>query len=577
MGSAWGLNDSGKDSAGWPREMGEWSEEQMRQWLERQNRFGNLGEWYAGDAGDYWGGRRADGIGSVEDAAGTGEAISPWMRDYIANQRGRRGAIRGREEGRRTADDYQNELSSRLDEMGVGIGNAYTDMEGEINDTARRAFERDEAASRDVVGNWQGTANSQTGAVNDTWGGLRGRNASVYGGLRGDNASTYAGIKGSGKESFGRQAKNLSLIRPGGTAQQGRVARSFAGQTADTMARLRRAGIDPNSPEAASLLRGVETSRSRAMDDAAAASTDSYVRSANDLENNQLGFTTAAERARLENEIGLGTREFGNEADLATGQTDRTNRIGDTATTRVNAEMLRSAGTRSAIDRDRSDRTGTNLNTSFERGQNLARDRNDLTLWGRNAGMQDVDRMNQVDAGDDEAELQAGGLEDTRFQRGLQFRGMDQAARDTAAREMGSIGRDWTNNQFRAGQMAGQWGNQATQAHQTNLAMQAPKAGWGSRLLGGIAQAGLSLIPGGGMAANLARGLGGAVIGGVTGAPAVQRPQGGWGGGFGTPPFNPNAGSYYDPSRTTTLPNGDVQVFPRSVGRNSRGWGQRAA
>lgn len=556
MGSFWGMNDSGKESAGWPRELGAYSAEQMKEWLGRQNNYSNLADYYTNDAAAYWGGRREDGFGTPEQIAGTGRQISPWVQPYVSNALTRRQDIRAGEMGRRPAGEVAGEMGNRLDEMGQNIGGNYTSIEGDINDTAGRAFGRDEGASTDVVNN-----------IRDSSGGMRALVDDTFTGLRRDNTGTYGDIKGRGKGSFAEQMNRLALIAPGSQAQGARVARSFAPQIADTLTRIRRAGIDPSSPEAASLLRGVETDRSRAMDDASAAGTESFIRQSNDVSNAELGFMTAADRARLENE-----------AALATGQTDRANKISDKASDAFQTEKIRASGVANAIDRDRSGRTVENTDQAFTRGQQLLGDRNNLSVWGRNAGMEDTDRLRQITEGDDASELQSGRLQDTQFDRGTAFTGMNQQTRDNAVTNLGTIGNNYRNSMFQSGTTARGFGDQASKAYADNYALQAPKAGWGSRLIGAMAGPALSMIPGvGPMLAGFAT----AGMGQVPGMQQQQAPAGyggGQGGGFGggtngggfrTPNFNPSmyqmpsfsAQPYsYDPAKTQTLPNGDLQV-----------------
>jgi len=508
MGSFWGLNDAGKEAGRWPREMGAWSSQQMRDWLQRSNNYGDLGDFYNTGAADYWTQRRNEGFANPQNLTARGQEISPWVQDYLRNQGTRRQTITDREGGRRTAEDVSGEMSGRLDEMGRNIGENFTGIEGEINDTATRDSQRENDASTDVTNNIKNSSSSMRGAINDT-----------FGGLRAGNASTYGGIRSAAKDSFATRVKNLGLLAPGGDAQTARVGRSFAPQVADTLQRLRRAGVDPNSPEAQSVLRSVETSRSRAMDDSSADATRGFVDASNRLESDRLGFMTDAER-----------EQFNNEADLATGQTDRSNRVTGSEADAYNQERRTSARNLSNIDNSRSDRTVQNLDTSFGRGQQLLTDRNNLSGWTRTAGMQDVDRANANTEGDDAAEIAGGRLQDGQFDRGVAWTGMDQSTRDNAVSNLGRIGSQYYNNMFQSSSQAQGWGNQANNAYQTAYEREAPKAGWGSRLLGGIASAALPLIfPGSGMGSQAGRAIGGAAIGGLTGSTAAPN-GGGWGG-----------------------------------------------
>jgi len=575
------MSNAGKEAEGFPRELGAYGSQQMREWLGRMNNYSDLSDFYNTGAADYWTERRNDGFASPQSITATGQEISPWVQPYIQSQQIRRGQMKANEGGRRTAGDVAGEMSGRLDEMGQRIGDNYTDQEGEINATSGRMMDRENGASTDVVNNIKGASESMRGAVNDT-----------FGGLRRDNSSTYGGIKDAGKTSFAKQAANLALIKPGGQAQAARVGRSFAGQTSDVLQRLKRMGIDPNSPEAAAALRGVETDRSRAMDDATAGATDSFISQSNDIENSQLGFMTAAERARLENEAGL-----------ATGQVDRSNRISGAEADAFNAEKRTNAGTLNSIDRDRSGRTSDNLDTSFQRGQSLLQDRNNLSTWERTAGMEDVDRSNAQIEGEGTDEASAGALLNNQFDRGMSWQGANQQTKDNAVGNLGQIANRYSNNMFQAAGTAQGFGNQAKDAYKDAYNLEAPNAGWGVKMLGGLAAGAMDFYaPGSG---QLLRGAMGSTGNFGTSAPQMGGGGGQYGGGWGgsTNPYTFSAmpqGAYsmpstenwlmgrqnvnnglptgpaYDPAKTKTLPNGSLQVGAYSTGRSTAPqWGVR--
>ena len=561
MGSFWGMNDAGKEAAGWPRELGAYDAEQMKQWLGKMNGWGDLGDYYTGTGADYWMNKMNGGYVPPDQIDAVGRQISPWVQDFVNNARDRRSQISDQEGGRRSAEDYAGEMSGRLDEQGARIGQNYDDIQNEINGTAGRQFGREDTTSNDIVSNIKNSSASMRGAVNDT-----------FGGLRGDNAKTYAGIKGSGEKAFADQVKELALIQPGGQAQGARVARSFAPQVADTMMRLRRAGIDPNSPEAQSMLRNVESQRSRAMDDASADATLSYVDRKNDVSNKQLGFMTAADRARLENEMGL-----------ATGQVDRSNAITGNEANSFNQERRINAANMNAIDQGRSERTVANTDSSFGRGQELLDKRNALTGWGRDANMQDIDRRKANLEGDSASEYLSGQTLDNRYNRGAAWQGMDQATRDQGAANVTNLGRQYRNDQFQAANTGRQFGQDAASAYNMAYEREAPKAGWGAKLLGGIASTALGFIPGMSTGAQMLRGIGGQLAGGLGGSQGAyggggRGGGGGWGngqfgGGYqGNGVFSVNPMIYQMPSpmpaasmptpyrNTRTLPNGDFQV-----------------
>lgn len=553
--SFWGLNPAGREAQAFPRELGAYSAEQMRQWLDQARTSGDISDYYTQGLADYWGARINDGWKSPEEIRSAGQQISPWVTDYANNRVARGQSVADREAGRRSTADVTGEMSGRLDEQGQNIGRNFDDISSIVNQTTQRGMERDDSTSMDVVNNIKGSSASRRGGFQDT-----------YGGLRTDNAGTYDNINEFGDTAFSDMDQTLSVIEPGGQAQAARVGRSFAPQVSDTLMRLRRSGIDPNSPEAASLLRGVETDRARAMDDASADATLSYVDRKNRNTGEQLGFKTDAARQRLAGEV-----------DLATAQAAKIDAISGKEADDYNAERLRNSQSINSMDFERGGQIANSTNAAYQDSQRLLTDRNGLTSTRRDMEMQDTDRYARVQAGLNDDELAAGEAIDQQFDRGSAWQGMDRTSRDQAASNIWSIANRYNSNQFASDAAAGKWGNTANNAYQTALSYEAPQAGWGARMLGGLAVAGIS-------AYNPAAGqFAGQMLGGVPTGTQQQSGGGqggqfgsGWGGGQNPYSFSygqqgnyqmpstrlsrPSSGYSYDPAKTQTRPNGDLQV-----------------
>ena len=563
--SFWGMSDAGKEAGGFNREKGAWDFQQYKDWLAQSNRSGDLANLYTGNAADYWGQQQQNGWASPAATRLRGQEISPWADGAIATRRGRLNEIEAMQRGLRSADDIAGEMSGRLDEQGRSITGNFNDIQGTIDSTTGRLFGREEGASRDIINNIRDTGASMTGAVNDTFGGLRRDNAATSGRLRADSDAAFTNIY-----------SDLESLKPGSEAATARTARSFAPQTSDTLMRLRRSGVDPNSVQAQSIMRGVESARSRAMDDTMADGNLKYTDRLTSTRKDQLGFNTDNENSRLRNEMSLGT-----------GQVDRTNSIADGVGKDFRGAVRTSADNMNTIDGNRAAATINNLDTTTLRSMGLSDRRNALTGMQRDMNRKDnadlsnvLDRQNQED-------LVAGGLYDEQFNQGNNWNILDRSVRDGATGQLSQIGRDYRQSQFQGANTANAFGNSASQNYGTAYDREAASAGWGGRMLGGIAAAGLNMVAPG--AGSLVTGAMGGMPGGG-GATQSGQPNGGWGGQpqqsqqSGGSSGGPSAwsnftnlfrrspatvsngsqtagmGGYYNPSSTTTLPNGSLQV-----------------
>lgn len=554
----WGASDARKEAEGFPREYGAWSSDRMRRMLALADQYGGVGPGIDEETLNHWRQRLAGGLESPEEIRGRGQEISPWIQQFINESRGRQDAIWGMEADRVPAGMTAAQMRERLNNMrGRNEGNRL-DLESEIGDTATRQMGREETGFNETVQNLKDSSDLQRSIIDQ-----------YYGGARKDNADTYAGLQGFGDTAFTDQRKNLDLIRPGGQAQAARVGRSFAPQVADAMARLRRMGIDPNSPEAQSTLRLIEGQRSRAMDDASAAATSSYVDRANDTSRAELGFRSGVTRDRLGNEINLGTRQGERQAGIADAEGSEYRGLRGRLTGAVND-----------IDAVRSGRRENIVDTAAEREQALNAQDLDIDRWERGADMEDRDRRADILNAFNSNDLVAGGLQDNQFQQGSQWGQVNRGIQDQAMGNITGVGRDATNNQFRANQAAQGWGGTAIGAYKDAYGYEEP---WGQRLLGGAL---------GAVSNYFAPGTGGIVAGAIS--PTSTNQGGGWGMQGGTqqygggqapgnpaifsmrqgssPDYNsfiarmaamykqPKPQQQYNPNRTRTLPNGDVQV-----------------
>lgn len=565
--SAWGMSAAGREAGGFARESGAWNFQQFKDWLNQMNRFGDVADHYQRLFADYNVGKLNDGWKSPEQIRQQGQQISPWVQQVIDQSNSRLQSMLERERGLPSGDDTADTMSRRLDEVAGGIGRNFDDVQRDVNDTASRAFGREEQLNRDVVDNIRRSSASMRGAVNDT-----------FSGLRADNRATAGRAMDMGRGTFADSMRALEMLRPGGTAQTARVARSFAPNIADTLTRLRRSGVDPNSSQAAAALRQVETARSRAMDDAAAEATAGYVDRGNNLRTQQLGFLTETDRARL-----------GMEADLAAGQVDRTNRIAGSEADQFNQESRRFTGAQQSIDRDRSERSVGNLNRTSDQSNALQLQRANLDVQRRSMTQEDADRISRILLQMNDQDVANGQLLDNQFSQGNNWNLLDQATRDQAAAGINNVAQTNRANQMQSAGIAQGFNSQAAQNYNTAYQREAANSGWATRLIAGLGGAALNyFVPGAGTAVTAAFGGGGGGRGGGGGGwNSGGQTYGGGAGGGGVPgsfSFSDAQGgigalanlfrqnSYqpalqngrwaqnWDPAKTRTLPNGDLQI-----------------
>jgi len=281
------------------------------------------------------------------------------------------------------------------------------------------------------------------GEINSGAGTLMDRNNQVSGDIIGNTNSVYDSARDQNNIVGKANMDSIESLNPASEATQARVGRSFAPALAATAGRLRRSGVDPNSVQASSVIGNVEAQRARAMDDAAASGTAGYVAAKN------------SERDKsLSNDTALATQSLG----------------------LVNNERVRSLGTANSIDSNRT-------------AQTIANDQDRFNALNQNSNDQ---------AGE---QLTALGLKNDQFDRGAQFQTQDQASRDAAAGQVGQIGRDWRQAQFGYGDQARGFGGDANQQYGQVYQNEAANAGWGAKMLGGIAGAAL----GGGFGTSLGK------------------------------------------------------------------------
>lgn len=469
-----GLTNNGKAAQNSINGLTQDFQKQMQQWLQQSQQFGNnangLFDWSRG----YWGDRANDGAPSIGAIRQNGESILPFA-DVLGRMWGRQQNINNDWGNVAKAWDIMPMLQNNLDLQTQNVNNNSDYTQGQINDTFNGLGQRETDATGDIRGRIGGSYDNARDII-----------AGGYGGARKANQDTYGDILSRTGNAFRDMRSEIEKLKPGGAFQQAQTARSFAPAMAAASGRLRRAGIDPNSMQAANVLGNVEADRARAQDDAAARGTSNYVSAANSLRAGELGATTNALTNRLNNDMNLGTTEAGMQGNLALGRGRD-----------LNNEVVRNLASMNGYDIGRFNANTANSQNTTNRLNDIIRARSNADLLGREMQMQDFNQGAQNQRDMNNLDMTGLNLLDQQWNRGQGYSAWDQNTRDNAANQMMQLMNGQYGNMFNANQAGQSWGNQAMQNLQQLYQQELAKSGWGTRLLGGLAGAAIGGLTGG--------------------------------------------------------------------------------
>ena len=327
-----------------------------------------------------------------------------------------------------------------------------------------------------------------------------------------DNYGYARGVMGN---AYDDATQNLENLLPGGDLAAARSARAFAPAYNAAQRRLRAAGIDPNSPEAAGILQAVDMGRARSSDDILSQNLEKYVSGKNSL---KLG-------------------KAGSERDLTLEQGDKQRGINLEKGNLLRGNLSDQLGRNSGIVTGRAQGLMDNENDFYGRNRDITDLRNSNVQNDRALSLQDIDIEKMLAGMFNDANLQGIDLGNQQFDRGVAGLARGLQRKDAAAGNLGSIGNTLLNSSQNSDQLAQSFANQALQGFQTSLANESKNSGWLGKLLGGMGTAALGMIPGVGPILST---VAGGAMSGLTGqsAPAA----GGQGGMLQTPPFvNPQS------------------------------------
>lgn len=444
-----------------------------------------------------------------EEIQALGARAMPGLEGTLGRRRDRLAEGRTALFGSPTAGDVMSERAKTLAGIETDIaGTGERDL-ADIGESAGR-LAADEAAYSEAIGKGirgafggardrtKGTFGNVQQGVRDLYGGLEREAGDVYGGLEREAGSTYRDL--------------ISRVKPGSEARAATSARAFAPQMARVAGRLRRAGIDASSPEAANLLSRVEGARSRSMDDrlSDAIEQESALR--------ERGFGTQA--ALRERGFGAraGYRETGGKlgAELSLQELSTLTGLDLGELGAMTQEQRRNLAARAGMERERRDLTAGARERAFRNRMDLASTRLGEPVMGRGMAIEDIDRFRKQLGMESDEDLLGYELERDRFGLGREIADRDINVRSTGATRVAEQGRGYMDA-ARSQQGFGAEANIASRAAlQDILEREKANSGWGTRLAIGI---------GGGLLNTFAPGLGSIISGsGYKGGGLFQNP-----------------------------------------------------
>lgn len=373
------------------------------------------------------------------------------------------------------AADVMGKYSSVLDQWGGGIGDDYDRETGDIRDTFNRMAGRGESYGRDIVSN-----------IGDSWGAAEGISADEFGKSRGEVGSTFDQLGKTGQEIFDSSYADLNLMKPGSDARSARIQRAFNPALASAHMRIRKAGIDPNSPEASAMLQRVESDRAFAADDALAEDTDRYIGRKHSLDMTKLQRGDSLGLNRMNQLLALAGKEgdVGRNLALSKGATFRD-------------ELARQLAEQQGIDAGRLDANTSAGRFRAGRSDALMNKRANAPLIERDISERDygiqTDLQNR--ARKDYADFFNRNMAQAGL--GMNYTMNNVNRRDRVAGAMGQHSQNIFNRGLALGQQGLNYGRGAMEGAEGTYERNAPRAGWGTRLIAGAAGAGLDALTGG--------------------------------------------------------------------------------
>lgn len=477
MASAFGLNLRGRTAEQGMDELPLWLQERMKKYFQQEDEQYPVGQdlqnryiQYLLDQMDSGG-----GYGSPDDIMGYGNQFLPGNLQEFDDAKSRTQYLEEMAGRIPSADDVTGQYSGILDEWGRGIGADYDSETKDIRDTFERMAGRGERYGRDIVSN-----------IGDSFGAAESASAGEFGRGRGEVESTFGQLGKAGSEILDSAYSDLNLMKPGSDARSARVQRAFAPALASAQMRIRRAGIDPNSPEANAMLGRVESERAFAADDALADDTERYIGRKQSLDMTKLQRGDSLGLNRLNQLLAITGKEGDVGRNLALSKGDVFRR-----------ELARQLGEQQGIDTSRLDANTSAGRFRAGRSDSLMGHRAQTPFMNRELAEGDFGRQGYI--ADRKGRDYQNYFERNKdiFNTGMGYNTANVNRRDRVAGGLQSTADNIFNRGLAYGQQGLNYGRTAQQGFEGTYGRQAPRAGWGTRILGSLAGAGLNYATGG--------------------------------------------------------------------------------
>lgn len=472
----WGMSQSGKDSQAAIPAYASWSKSKSDESADRSNESRAQGNQRSSEAWDLYKQRASEGIGNTGQIREQGQAIMPGVEEAIAQ---RNALLAGKNENwtnfQYKTPELMNKVNSTLDTMGGNVGTTVDFNQDIINKGAAELDAVAGGANAEIVKNIKDSYAAGKLSFNDAYNAMRQAAKGVYSGLESElNTSTAA------------QQKNLETLRPGSEASMASAARSYAPMMTNTMSRLRRGGVDPNSVQAGGMLAQAESQRARGIDDAAAAGAEKYATLSNSVLADKQAGLERLRGAGLAADTTLGTTQAGTNLDLGLSEAEK-----------ANTEAIRNAGVRSGIIGDKKTEDLANSTFGFNAGQSVLDKRLDAAAQERTAGLQDLDIQQALaDQGMTEAMVGPEALA-AQFAAGQGYATAQTNAQNTGIAGMSQIAQADLARSIQESMLAQGFSQEAIDAQLKNLGIESANAGWGLKAILSGAQQAASAYAGG--------------------------------------------------------------------------------
>jgi len=522
--SFWGMSQTGKDAQGKLAEIPNWQWQQAKDWWDTSKAKLPVADYLQNQYIDRLTNAYNEGFGSPEDIRGIGRSIMPGVDEMMANRRARDANVRASASNIPGASAVVDQLNGITDASGRNVTDTADMNRGQINDTSGRMAARGDSTSRQVVGNIGDTYDAAANNSLDTFGNMRKGASGVYGQIGSDIQGTYGDLAGKTGSTFDQTDKLIDRLNPNGSLRGATTARAFAPELAATAARLRRAGVDTGSLEGNTAMQRVENARARAMDDNYADANTQFVGAKSANLRDRLAADTNLAQSRLT--ASNAAKQAGLNTDLSLGQNSEAAQRGMTLNKGKDFrdELIRGSAEQQAIDRARlGDTIDVNNREAAGTADYLNQRRSDVGA-GRQLAIDDMSIQRGLNQDDNATDLTGTQLSQAQYDQGVQQRAREMQAKNAAAAAAGQVGNNVWGQATQASQMGGNYAGAAQRGYDDVYQREAANAGWGTKLLGGLALGAAGMIPGvGPIIQGAGRGLG--IGSGGTG--------GGGGGGWG--------------------------------------------